>query len=208
MTTLSRPDTWYLFDYGMVISTAPVQEDWDDLQRTTGSDQQPPSSRYWSERLGFDAGELSPAAYRAGVLGRPADVDEVTVLESLDARLWSHLNPRTLRVLQALQGEGANLALLSNMPAGMSVHYEETAAWPGSFSRLYFSGRMGVAKPDPRIFKHVLADLGATAGNIVFIDDSAANIAAAGSLGFQTILHTGRTDLRSELLALRVASTD
>ncbi|MBD8042865.1 hypothetical protein H9638_03460 [Arthrobacter sp. Sa2BUA2] len=47
----------------MVISTAPVQEDWDDLCRATGIDLQPPSSPYWAGRHGFDAGDLSPEAY-------------------------------------------------------------------------------------------------------------------------------------------------
>ncbi|WP_312180814.1 HAD-IA family hydrolase [Arthrobacter sp.] len=203
MDTLSLPGNWYLFDYGMVISTAPLQEDWDALHRATGLDLRPPSSRYWAGREGFDAGVLSPEAYWSGVLGRPAAEGESARLESLDAAMWSHLNPVAVDVLQTLHGEGANLALLSNMPAGMSRRYEAAATWPGYFSRLFFSGRLGMVKPDPRIFKHVLADLGAAPANIVFIDDNAANIAAAGSLGFQTILHAEGTDLQRELLALR-----
>ena len=203
MNTLSRPGTWFLFDYGMVISAAPLQEDWDALREATGLDLQHASSPYWTARLEFDGGALSPAAYWSGVMGRTAGADEVARLEELDARQWSRLNPRTLEVLELLAGEGAQLALLSNMPAEISYRYESAAPWAPYFRKRYFSGRLGMVKPDSRIYKHVLADLGVAAGSIVFIDDSAANIAAAGSMGLQTIQHTERTDLQRELLALR-----
>ena len=186
----------------MVISTAPVQEDWDALNRAAGIDLQPPSSPYWAGRHGFDAGDLSPAEFWSGVLGHPAAENEVELLESLDAVLWARLNPATLDVLHSLSHEGAQLALLSNMPAGMSRRYEETAAWPGYFSTLYFSGRLGMAKPDPRIFKHVLADLHVAPEDVVFIDDSPANIQAAEALGIRVVLHTEDTDLRQELALL------
>ncbi|MBD7995866.1 HAD family phosphatase [Arthrobacter sp. Sa2CUA1] len=183
----------------MVISTAPVQEDWDDLCRATGLDLQPPSSPYWAGRHGFDAGDLSPEAYWSGVLGHPAAENEVELLESLDAALWARMNPATLDVLHSLSNEGAQLALLSNMPAGMSRRFEAAETWPGYFYRRYFSGRLGMAKPDPRIFKHVLADLQAAPENVVFIDDNPANIQAAEALGIRVVLHTEDTDLRQEL---------
>lgn len=199
MSTLSRPGTWYLFDYGMVISAAPLQADWDALREATGLDLQNASSPYWATRLEFDGGALSPAAYWAGVLGRDAEADEVARLEELDARQWSRVNPRTMQVLQDLADEGAQLALLSNMPAEMSFRYEAGAPWVTYFRKLYFSGRLGMVKPGSRIYKHVLADLGAAPEDVVFIDDNAANIDAAQALGIQAVRHTEDTDLRQEL---------
>ncbi|MCC9146327.1 MULTISPECIES: hypothetical protein [unclassified Arthrobacter] len=124
MTPLSRSGDWYLFDYGMVVSTAPSPEDWRLLEQATGlPDLAAGTSRYWEQREEFDAGRLTPAQYWGGVLGRAVQQETVDTLEALDAAQWSHLNPRTMEVLQTLHGEGAALALLSNMPDGMSRRY-------------------------------------------------------------------------------------
>lgn len=165
-------------------------------------DLQPASSPYWATRLEYDGGGLSPADYWASVLGRRADEDELARLEELDARQWSRLNPRTMKVLQALAEEGAQLALLSNMPAEMSSRYESAAPWATDFRKRYFSGRLGMVKPDSRIYKHVLADLGAAPKDVVFIDDNPANIETAKALGMRVVLHTEETDLRQELALL------
>ena len=199
---LSRPGTWYLFDYGMVISTAPEPEDWQALHDATGMDLQPAASSYWAAREDFDAGTVTPEQYWTGVLGRPVSAEEVRSLEALDAAQWSHLNANTLEVLRTLADEGARLALLSNMPEELSRRYVAEATWPGYFSKLYFSGRLRLVKPDPRIFEHVAADLKAAPRDIVFIDDNAANIATAEKLGFSTVQHTDETDLRAELARL------
>ena len=188
MTQVSRSGTWYLFDYGMVVSTAPDTEDWRTLQKEAGVDLQPVTSPYWKFRDDFDGGKLSPAQYWAAVLGVPeVDAVRVEVLEALDAAQWAHLNPATLDVLDTLGGEGARLALLSNMPAEMSARYLRESPWAGYFTRTYFSGTLGLAKPDRRIFEYVLQDLGAAPGDVVFIDDNEANIAAARALGFHTV---------------------
>lgn len=202
MSRLSRPGLWYLFDYGMVISTAPEQADWRALRQATGLDLQPAGSPYWSRRDAFDAGTADPEQYWTAVLGRAPTPEELCELEALDAAQWSHLNPNTLAVLDTLREEGASLALLSNMPAAMSRRYAAKAVWPRYFSRLYFSGQLGMMKPDPRIFGHVATDLKARPADIVFIDDNALNIAAAKEQGFQTVLHTGTIDLRAELARL------
>jgi len=199
MSTLSRPGTWYLFDYGMVISAAPVPEDWDALRSVAGMDLRAASSPYWATRLEYDGGVLSPAEYWNSVLGRPIGGDDLDQLEELDARLWSRLNPRTLEVLEFLAGEGAQLALLSNMPEGMSYRYESEASWPAFFAIRYFSGRLRMVKPEPEIYRHVLEGLGAAPEDVVFIDDNPANIEAAEALGMRVVLHTAGTDLSREL---------
>ncbi|WP_461170573.1 HAD family hydrolase [Arthrobacter sp. Z1-15] len=199
MSRLSRHGLWYLFDYGMVISTEPEPADWKALHRATGLDLEPAGSPYWARREDFDAGAVSPEQYWTGVLGWAPGPEQLRKLEDLDAAAWSHLNPKTLSVLETLQKEGASLALLSNMPAGMSRRYTAESEWPRYFSRLYFSGQLGLMKPDPQIFDHVAAGLKARPEDVVFIDDNALNIAAAEKLGFQTVLHTGTIDLRAEL---------
>ena len=64
------------------------------------------------------------------------------------------------------------------------------------------SGREGVIKPDPAIFRVLLARSGIEAARSVFIDDSLANVRAAARLGFHTIHFRDATQLRRDLIVL------
>ncbi|WP_380168081.1 HAD family hydrolase [Jannaschia sp. R86511] len=200
-----RRPTWYLFDYGMVVSTAPQPADWARLEQVVGRDLAPPGSPYWTNRLRFDAAALSPLEYWSEAAGRPLDLQLVDTLEALDTAQWSHLDPVTLQVLRDLRDSGAPMALLSNMPLGMS-HRLGRADWLEPFAHAFFSGRLGLVKPDPRVYRHVLAELGAEPQQVVFVDDSPVNIAAARELGLRTVLHTTSTDLAAELSRVRPAT--
>lgn len=54
------------------------------------------------------------------------------------------------------------------------------------FERTYLSYEMGMAKPDPAIFKQVLADANIEAKETFFIDDLEENCKAAQELGIKT----------------------
>ena len=55
---------------------------------------------------------------------------------------------------------------------------------------------LGLAKPDPAIFRVALDRLGVDAGAVVFFDDSDANVEAAAALGIQAELVRGPAELR------------
>jgi FMN phosphatase YigB (HAD superfamily) len=57
------------------------------------------------------------------------------------------------------------------------------------FDRVYASNLLGIAKPSPAFFRHILDREGWPAGETFFIDDRAANVAAAGDLGMQPFLY-------------------
>ena len=69
------------------------------------------------------------------------------------------------------------------------------------FQGMVISGEVGIVKPDPRIFHLLLEQVARPAGECLLIDDSAANIAAALSLGFQTIHFHNPNQLAAELSA-------
>lgn len=64
------------------------------------------------------------------------------------------------------------------------------------FDRLYLSYEMGVTKPSARIFQKMIEDGGMDPAETLFVDDGAANIAAATALGFQTYLCKPGEDYR------------
>jgi epoxide hydrolase-like predicted phosphatase len=64
------------------------------------------------------------------------------------------------------------------------------------------SARLGVQKPDRRIFDVALERFGVTPGEAVFIDDFARNVEAARALGIRAILFESPTQARRDLLVL------
>ena len=67
------------------------------------------------------------------------------------------------------------------------------------FDDIYVSYRLKMTKPSAEIFEAVAADLGIRPEEALFIDDSAANIAAAAQLGFNTMLVEPYTDFFDKL---------
>ncbi|SRR5258708_2102252 len=68
-----------------------------------------------------------------------------------------------------------------------------------TFSKVYCSGNLGVAKPDKEIFEYVLNDLQIEPDELLFIDNQKNNIEAANLLGIKTILFKNKTELISSL---------
>jgi len=57
------------------------------------------------------------------------------------------------------------------------------------FDRVYASNLMGVAKPSPEFFRHILEQEGWQAGDSFFVDDRAVNVEAARELGMRAFLY-------------------
>ncbi len=74
----------------------------------------------------------------------------------------------------------------------------------GWFRQIVVSGKVGVAKPDPRIFDIVLRWTNSAAHQTLCIDDSMKNVAAAKRPGFQAVQFTGAATLAAELKGLGI----
>ena len=70
------------------------------------------------------------------------------------------------------------------------------------FDGTVVSGQERLIKPDPMIFNVLLKRYGLDAGECIFIDDSKANIEAAGRLGFNTVLFDNIGNVTRQISAL------
>jgi putative hydrolase of the HAD superfamily len=61
---------------------------------------------------------------------------------------------------------------------------------------------MGLAKPDPAFYSHILDQERCSPEQAVFIDDVQANVQAAETLGIRSLLFTGAEQLRKDLKPL------
>ena len=87
-------------------------------------------------------------------------------------------------LLRDLRAHGTPLFLLSNISAHFARHAGEFPVL-ALFDRCFFSGPLGMIKPNRDIFCHLLTACGIPAEEALFIDDTAANVAAAESLGIR-----------------------
>jgi putative hydrolase of the HAD superfamily len=99
-------------------------------------------------------------------------------------RLFDDVRP----ALDVLAGRGITLGVVSNFEPWL----EDVLDLQGirdRFATVAVSGRLGVAKPDPRIFKAALAEAGADPAATLHVGDQPANdVAAARAVGITPVL--------------------
>jgi putative hydrolase of the HAD superfamily len=126
----------------------------------------------------------------------------------LSARIASmRRNEDVLALVRALEGQVTRAMLTNNGPflaQGIERILPDLDALFGQHA--YFSGVLGLAKPDPAAFLAVVERMGADPTRTLFIDDTADYIAGAGRAGLMTHQFVGAPALKACLadLGLRV----
>lgn len=92
--------------------------------------------------------------------------------------------------------------LLSNAWMGTREVLRDRYQCLDAFDVALFSYEVGIAKPDPRIYTHLLALMDVAPENAVFVDDFIMNVNAARELGMHSIHFTGREQAIQELSEL------
>jgi len=106
--------------------------------------------------------------------------------------------PGAEELLQALSAR-YRLACLSNTNAFHWDILEREYDLLPLFDHVFASFRMGLVKPDPDAFDHVVTALDRPAGSLAFFDDSRANVEAALSCGLRAFRVDGVNGVRRVL---------
>lgn len=179
----------------------------------------PQTLRKWERRLGVKKDLLTrmlfthPASELAinGEIGQPELVRTIAADWAISQRAFRrfmseywHAHSRNEKLLAALEQyrECCRIVVLSNMWPNwnfvMCRHFELAEY----FDRFYVSASMGLSKPDPQIFRHVLESEGiADPARMLFIDDLGPNITAARKLGIRTVWFSDNTALLRSIAA-------
>jgi putative hydrolase of the HAD superfamily len=191
-----------VFDYGIVLSGPPNAEAWAAMKRITGLPEERFAPFFWGDRLAYDEGKLTGITFWQKLLreaGLP--LDHVEELNRWDGRLWGGANLAMVKWQQAIQQRGLRTAILSNMGDSVLEHILSKHDWVQRFDVLVWSYQLGIAKPDPEIYRHTLARLGTAPDETLFIDDRQENVEAARALGIQSIEYSTVEQLRADLIA-------
>jgi FMN phosphatase YigB (HAD superfamily) len=107
-------------------------------------------------------------------------------------------------VVDELGAAGVRLSMLTNMPADKTDDCFKPFTRLGAFDPIIVSGLEQVSKPDPQIYELALSRMRASAGEVLFVDDSPRNVAAAVRLGMRGHVFVDAPTLRLALAEERL----
>ena len=169
----------------------------------------------WAGEAGLDAAGLEAALARHEPLGdlmtgaaseqdfRRAYAAALNLSEAqtdvMMAELWDgycgELDVALHEYWLSLRDRGVLLGILSNSMDGARREEGRRYGFPEQADVLVYSHEVGLAKPDPAIYALTTERLGVRAQEVAFLDDKAANVAAARTHGWHALVHedTGRS---------------
>ena len=110
--------------------------------------------------------------------------------------------PGAVEILREVKDRGFRVFALTNWSADTFHHAQAKFEFLHWFDDIVVSGRIGLIKPDPAIFRHAIRQCRLEPAHTLFIDDSAKNTAAAESIGFQVHHFSAAEKLRLHVAPL------
>jgi HAD superfamily hydrolase (TIGR01509 family) len=104
-------------------------------------------------------------------------------------------------LMRRLKRAGRPVYALSNFAHEKFALARERHDFLGEFDECVISGHVGVVKPDGRIYEILFKRVGRSPGELLFIDDSLANVRASEAAGMAAIHYREGVDLEGELRA-------
>ena len=106
----------------------------------------------------------------------------------------------TIELIRTLRDTNNRLFVLSNMHLASIRYLEQKHNIWDMFDGIVISSRIRKVKPEIEIYDHLLTTHQLIATETIFIDDMSENLAAASSIGIQTIRFVGPSQCRQALV--------
>lgn len=148
----------------------------------------------------LERGEIDAAEFEERLATELARHGSPVPSRGLLARMFAGISPSDsmLGLVAKVKEAGLRTAVLSN---SWGNEYP-MQGWDELFDAVVISGEVGMRKPEPRIFDHVLRLLELPASECVFVDDMQHNVTAAVELGFVGVVHRSYEETALELGAI------
>ena len=133
--------------------------------------------------------------------------DQSHLIAAYDTR-WDEMLAGSIEesvaVLEAIRSRALPLYGLTNLPAEKYPLIRARLPYLDWFEAVVVSGEVGVAKPNPEIYRHLLATHSLRPASTLYIDDVMENVAGARALGLNALHFVSSAKLRSDLSDLGV----
>ena len=186
-----------IVDYGDVLSRPQRAESVEAMARWVGVSVDVFRAAYREHRDSYDAGLPAEEFWRRvlGTLGHPSGPPGVLAttawLVQGDVESWTHYREEIWDLVRSFRASGGRTAMLSNGVPEVMARIRAERPLESWFDVTIVSCEVGVAKPDPRIYRICIARLGVDPMKSLFVDDRVENVEAAAQLGIQTLHFTG-----------------
>ncbi len=200
-----------IFDFGGVITSSPFEVfnhmeqqrgiPKDSVRRINSSN---PNGNAWAL---FERAEIDVAQFDMLFANEAAMLDIDLRGSDVLACLAGDIRPAMVRALDLLRDRGFLLGCITNnVPsgkgAGMAINDEKAAAVSdvmARFDHIIESSKVGVRKPDPRIYQMSYEALSVAPEQCIYLDDLGINCKPAAALGMAAIKVTSGKQALAEL---------
>ena len=150
----------------------------------------------------LERGEMSLVDARAAILDLGAPEHRIDLFEALGSLRDPSIRQDMVQVARDARAAGVKTAVVTNNVREFGDAWRGMLPVDELFDTVVDSAHVGIRKPDPRIFRLALEELGGPPPEqAVFLDDFHGNVAAAEKLGLRGILV--EEDHRPAIAALR-----
>jgi putative hydrolase of the HAD superfamily len=153
----------------------------------------------------FERAEITPQQFARGVV-RELELDlspDEFIREFVE---WARgLYPGARALLDRLQDSYCLACLSNSNELHTPIHRRSIEPL---MDRYYFSDELGLVKPDPEVFTHVIRDLDVPPERIAFFDDTPVNVEAAREVGIGAYEVDGIAELEAQLCRLEVLNPE
>ncbi len=140
-------------------------------------------------RLKHDAGEIGTAQFVHNI--NQSCHSKITVRDYCAMHSYFvHLNKGMIKIIQQLRKNGYKIFLLSNNSEPTYNFVTKQKEIKKLFDKIQLSYQVGLKKPDPRFFKHILKREDIHFSECLFVDDRADSVAVAKKLGMSALQYT------------------
>jgi putative hydrolase of the HAD superfamily len=108
----------------------------------------------------------------------------------------------SIALLEELQAHNVNLFSITDNTKEFMEYHRKHSAFPKYFTDIIVSADLGILKPDPRIYIHLLKKHGLNASESVFIDDLEINVEGAINVGMKAFQFTDSASSKKQLMDL------
>ena len=215
---MPRKYTTVIFDFGGVITSSPFEafarfEAERGLPDGTirGLNATDPDDNAWAR---FERAEIDPAAFDLQFSAEAKAAGHAISGKDVLALLSGEIRPAMVAMLDQLKREGyITGCITNNVPSGKGAGMAGTpqkaaavAAIMARFDHVIESSKIGIRKPDPRIYQMMCDALGVQPAACIYLDDLGVNCKPAAALGMYAIKVVGEAqaleDLRAALYTL------
>ena len=102
-----------------------------------------------------------------------------------DLWLAIEVSAESLAVARALRASGVAVHLATNQDLRRAAYMKAELGYDDVFDSCFYSSDVGWAKPSAEFFTHIVETLGVPADQVLFVDDSQANVDGARGAGLR-----------------------